>query len=87
MFAFTQKFYVFYQMGLLITAVGMSRSNLKDWNWGPERVVEIIALDDQPVAVVENTGFCHLLEYLEPRYAPPSQHFTQCSTRVLQQGS
>jgi len=40
-----------------------------------ERIVEFIALDDQPIAVVENTGFRRLLELLEPRYALPSRHY------------
>lgn len=40
-----------------------------------EKLVEFIALDDQPISVVENTGFRRLLEHLEPRYVLPSRHY------------
>ncbi len=40
-----------------------------------QRLTEFIALDDQPISVVENTGFRRLLEFLEPRYELPSRHF------------
>lgn len=35
-----------------------------------ERVIEFITLDDQPITVVENKGFCQLLE---PEYTLPSR--------------
>lgn len=37
--------------------------------------VEYIALDNQPLCVVENTGFCSLMDFLEPRYELPSRHY------------
>ncbi|KAJ8271074.1 hypothetical protein GJAV_G00122450 [Gymnothorax javanicus] len=40
-----------------------------------QRLTDLIALDDQPISVVENTGFRRLLEFLEPRYELPSRHF------------
>ena len=40
-----------------------------------ERVMEFIALDDQPFSVVENTGFRNLIAHLEPRYTLPSRRF------------
>ncbi|KAM9704826.1 zinc finger BED domain-containing protein 4-like [Menidia menidia] len=40
-------------------------------------VAEMLALDLQPSATVENAGLCRLLEFLQPRYAlPPPSYFT-----------
>ncbi|RXN03340.1 zinc finger BED domain-containing 4-like protein [Labeo rohita] len=40
------------------------------------KIMELIALDDQPFSVVEDVGFCRLIEHIEPRYAMPSRrHF------------
>ncbi|XP_013869994.1 zinc finger BED domain-containing protein 4 [Austrofundulus limnaeus] len=40
-------------------------------------IAEMLALDLQPAAVVENTGLTRLLEFLQPQYAlPPSSYFT-----------
>lgn len=40
-----------------------------------EKVLEFIVLDDQPLSVVENTGFRPLMEHLEPRYSLPSRTY------------
>ncbi|XP_070847165.1 zinc finger BED domain-containing protein 4-like [Chaetodon trifascialis] len=40
-----------------------------------EALAQYIALDDQPLSVVENSGFRKLLSVLEPRYAIPSRHY------------
>ncbi|KAJ4944106.1 hypothetical protein JOQ06_012652 [Pogonophryne albipinna] len=40
-----------------------------------ELIVECIAEDDQPISLVENSGFCRLINYLEPRYGMPSRHY------------
>ncbi|XP_072233596.1 zinc finger BED domain-containing protein 4 isoform X2 [Leuresthes tenuis] len=40
-------------------------------------IAEMLALDLQPSAVVENAGLNRLLEYLQPQYSlPPSSYFT-----------
>ncbi|KAM3587379.1 uncharacterized protein V6R79_003652 [Siganus canaliculatus] len=40
-------------------------------------VAEMLALDLQPSAMVENAGLTRLLEYLQPQYSlPPSSYFT-----------
>lgn len=39
------------------------------------KIVEYIALDDQPISVVENVGFRRLMDYLEPKYELPSRHY------------
>ncbi|KAL3067486.1 hypothetical protein OYC64_017252 [Pagothenia borchgrevinki] len=39
------------------------------------KIAEFIALDDQPLSVVENVGFRRLMEHLEPRYELPSRHY------------
>lgn len=40
-------------------------------------IAEMLALDLQPSALVENTGLNRLLEYLQPQYSlPPSSYFT-----------
>nr|XP_046234361.1 zinc finger BED domain-containing protein 4 [Scatophagus argus]XP_046234362.1 zinc finger BED domain-containing protein 4 [Scatophagus argus] len=40
-------------------------------------IAEMLALDLQPSAMVENTGLNRLLEYLQPQYClPPSSYFT-----------
>ena len=40
-----------------------------------QRVLEFIVLDAQPMSVVEDDGFCRLLEYLEPSYCLPSRTY------------
>lgn len=37
----------------------------------------MIVRDLQPVSMVENQGFRELLQLLEPRYTPESQHYIQ----------
>lgn len=40
-------------------------------------LAEMLALDLQPPAIVENAGLSRLLEYLQPKYSlPPSSYFT-----------
>ncbi|KAF3840379.1 hypothetical protein F7725_019096 [Dissostichus mawsoni] len=39
------------------------------------KIAEFIAMDDQPLSVVENVGFRRLMEHLEPRYELPSRHY------------
>ncbi|XP_049326832.1 zinc finger BED domain-containing protein 4-like [Astyanax mexicanus] len=39
------------------------------------KVMEFIALDDQPFSVVEDIGFRRLVEHLEPRYTIPSRRY------------
>ncbi|KAM4712280.1 zinc finger BED domain-containing protein 4 [Anableps anableps] len=40
-------------------------------------IAEMLALDLQPSAMVENTGLTRLLEFLQPQYSlPPSSYFT-----------
>ena len=36
------------------------------------KVMEFIALDDQPFSVVEDAGFRSLMDFMEPRYTLPS---------------
>lgn len=40
-----------------------------------DKVMEFIALDDQPFSVVEDPGFRELVAHLEPRYTLPSRRF------------
>ncbi len=40
-----------------------------------DKVMEFIAVDDQPFSVVENPGFRKLIAHLEPRYTLPSRRF------------
>ena len=40
-----------------------------------EKVTELIALDNQPISVVEDQGFLRHLEFLNPWYALPSLHY------------
>uniref|UniRef100_A0A1A8HF15 HAT C-terminal dimerisation domain-containing protein n=1 Tax=Nothobranchius korthausae TaxID=1143690 RepID=A0A1A8HF15_9TELE len=42
-----------------------------------EAIAKMIVRDLQPVSVVENQGFRELLQLLEPRYTPESQHYIQ----------
>lgn len=35
------------------------------------KIAEFIALDDQPLTVIENVGFRRLMEHLEPHYVLP----------------
>lgn len=37
--------------------------------------MEMMALDDQPFTIVEDTAFCWLVNYLEPRFVLPSRHY------------
>lgn len=37
------------------------------------KIVEFIILDDQPLLVMENVGFQHLIEHLEPQYSLPDR--------------
>ncbi len=45
-----------------------------------EKVLEFIVLDDHPLSVVENTGFCRLMDHLEPRYSLPSRTYISETT-------
>ncbi|XP_056434749.1 zinc finger BED domain-containing protein 4 [Gadus chalcogrammus] len=38
-------------------------------------IAEMLALDLQPSALVENSGLTRLLEYLQPQYSPPSSSY------------
>ena len=40
-----------------------------------EKVIRLIALDNQLISVVEDQGFLHHLEFLNPWYALPSLHY------------
>ncbi|XP_061129317.1 zinc finger BED domain-containing protein 4-like [Syngnathus typhle] len=41
------------------------------------KIMEFIALDDQPFSIVEDVGFRRLIDHIEPRYAMPSRrHFS-----------
>ncbi|XP_057192592.1 zinc finger BED domain-containing protein 4-like [Triplophysa rosa] len=40
-----------------------------------DKIIEFIVLDDQPLSVVENVGFCCLIEHLEPRYSLPGRKY------------
>ncbi|XP_056391730.1 zinc finger BED domain-containing protein 4-like isoform X2 [Hyla sarda] len=40
-----------------------------------EKLIEFIALDDQPFSVVEDIGFRRLLGHIEPRYTLPSRRY------------
>ncbi len=40
-----------------------------------KKIIEFIALDNQPFSVVEDAGFRRLMMHLEPRYAIPSRRF------------
>lgn len=43
-----------------------------------QKIMECIALDDQPFSVVEDVGFRRLIEHIEPRYVMPSRrHFSE----------
>ena len=39
------------------------------------KIMEFIALDDQPFSVVEDVGFRRLMEHVEPRYTVPSRRY------------
>ncbi|CAK6980925.1 zinc finger BED domain-containing protein 4-like [Scomber scombrus] len=48
------------------------------------KVMEIIALDDQPLSIVEDRGFRQLIEHIEPRYSLPSRrYFSDVSKNVV----
>ena len=40
-----------------------------------EKLVEFVALDDQPLSVVDKIGFRRLIEHLEPRYNLPNRRY------------
>lgn len=40
-----------------------------------DKVMEMIALDDQPFSIVEDRGFRRLIEHIEPHYSLPSWHY------------
>ena len=40
-----------------------------------KKVMEFMALDDQPFSVVEDIGFRRLVEHIEPRYTIPSRQY------------
>ncbi|XP_060769444.1 zinc finger BED domain-containing protein 4-like [Neoarius graeffei] len=40
-----------------------------------KKIMEYMALDDQPFSVVEDTGFRRLMAYIEPRYTLPSRRY------------
>ncbi|KAM4559372.1 zinc finger BED domain-containing protein 4 [Odontesthes bonariensis] len=40
-----------------------------------EKVMEYMALDDQPFSVVEDVGFRRLIQHIEPRYTLPSRRY------------
>ncbi len=43
-----------------------------------QKIMEFIALDDQPFSVIEDVGFHRLIEHIEPRYVMPSRrHFSE----------
>ncbi len=43
-----------------------------------QKIMEFIALDDQPFSVIEDVGFLILIEHIEPRYVMPSRrHFSE----------
>ena len=44
------------------------------------RIVEMIALDDQPLSIVEDRGFNRLISTLEPRYSMPSRRYMSDTT-------
>ena len=39
------------------------------------KVMEMMALDDQPFSLVEDRGFRQLIEHIEPRYSLPSRRY------------
>ncbi|XP_077315557.1 max-like protein X isoform X1 [Lithobates pipiens] len=40
-----------------------------------DKIMEFIALDDQPFSVVEDIGFRRLMQHIEPRYSLPSRRY------------
>ena len=48
-----------------------------------EKVIKLIALDNQLISIIENQGFLRHLEFLNPRYVLPSQYYIS-STFELQ---
>lgn len=49
-----------------------------------KKVMEMIALDDQPISMIEDQGFRQLIEFIEPRYTLPSRrHFADVSLPAL----
>ena len=48
------------------------------------KIMEMIALDDQPFSIVEDQGFRRLIHHIDPRYTVPSRkHLTQVSLPAL----
>ena len=39
------------------------------------KIMECIALDNQPFSIIQDAGFTKLVEFLEPRYAMPSPKY------------
>jgi len=40
-----------------------------------DKIMEFMALDEQPFSVVEDQGFCQLIAHLEPRCVLPSRRY------------
>lgn len=68
------------QPTLLATVSKLSHGSEK-YRGITERIAAFIALDDQPLSVVDNGGFRDLMEYIEPRYDIPSRHY-MCDTAI-----
>ena len=51
-----------------------------------ERVIKLIALDNQLISVVEDQGFLRHLEFLNPRYALPSLHYIYSTFKLQHAG-
>ena len=49
-----------------------------------EKVINILALDNQLVSVVEDQCFLRHLEFLNPWYALPSQHYITLFTSTFE---
>ena len=44
-------------------------------NGNTKKIMEFMALDDQPFGVVGDIGFRRLVEHIEPRYTIPSRRY------------
>lgn len=40
-----------------------------------QKIMECIALDNQPFSIVQDAGFTKLVEFLEPRFAMPNRKY------------
>ena len=49
-------------------------------------ITEMIALDSQPLSIVNDVGFTRLLRELEPRYSIPVDELKHCSHNVRTYG-